>query len=60
MKVRFQQADLEPEELTVIVESSAKTARVDRLLNYLKAFESNPAEKLPIKTPDRFMIGRLQ
>ena len=56
MKVRFQQADLELEELTVIVESSAKTARVDRLLNYLKAFESNPAEKLPIKTPDRFMI----
>lgn len=56
MKVRFQKADLEPGELTVVVESSAKTARVDHLLNYLKAFESNSAEKLPIKMPDRFMI----
>lgn len=56
MKVKFQKADLGPDEITVVVESATKTARVDRLLSYLKSFEGQSTTNIPVKTPDRFMI----
>lgn len=56
MKIRFQRAEIAPDDIEVVVKSSKKTAQVARLMDYLANFEGKLSANIPVKANDRFMI----